>query len=217
MRYIKKVKIPNSFGVTQNLILWEEFKNPHKKITHKYILKCEQKNLCAYCEVEIKNLKDDSHLEHIKPQEKNPQNRFDYYNLIVSCEGNCRSDLVIQTNRKQNSCGHKKADKFNEKLFLNPIEIENLSEYFIFNRDGEIKPNSKDYERANETIKVLNLNSKRLQIERENELQAFDEYLLNLDENEAIMFLNETLNLNQKSLPSFITFLRYIHKDLLNA
>jgi uncharacterized protein (TIGR02646 family) len=160
--------------------IFEDFKRD-AKLTYngenkKYIVE-EQRNLCAYCERVITVAHNDSHIEHIKPLSKYKTLSIEYDNLIVSCNGyEC----------KQENCGHKKDD---EILPLNPIDDIDISEYFEYNKNtGEIKSSSKDEQKAMQTIRILNLDSKRLRLARIDAKDLFEEkYFGNINETDSIL------------------------------
>src|SRR5579872_1086290 len=66
-------------------LIWKELQNPEKGMLHESLLQ-EQGYLCCYCERRI--TRSDSHIEHLKPQslEEYKYLRFEYFNLLASCE-----------------------------------------------------------------------------------------------------------------------------------
>lgn len=155
MKYIQKVLIPLFFvEATQGLDSWDDYKKGKSRL-RRFILEMEQSNLCCYCEKRITEHTAQSHLEHIKPKHIDPKNlTFDYYNIAVSCEGKHRTD-----DKYSDNCGHKKFNYFDELLFLNPILLTDISEYFEFDKtDCTITASIKDVDKAKYTIELLNLN-----------------------------------------------------------
>jgi uncharacterized protein (TIGR02646 family) len=96
MRYIQKTKAPDAFNQETKAFTvdtaWNEL---HCKTELREHLRQEQHQLCAYCEGKLED--NNSHIEHIEPQQHNPQHRFDYQNLIASCNGGeacCADELM---------------------------------------------------------------------------------------------------------------------------
>jgi uncharacterized protein (TIGR02646 family) len=106
----------------------------------------EQYGICAYCMSAIKN--EACHIEHIKPQSKFPGLSLEYSNLVASCESD-------------NSCGKHKGNKY-DGAFVAPTEADCEAQY-SYAMDGRIIPLT---DRANYTIKLLNLNSYKLKTAR---------------------------------------------------
>ena len=172
----------------------------------------EQKGLCIYCQqsfhnvIDDRNLSDISHIEHIKPKsrKKYPEDTFNQNNLALSCNGfDCN---VFENEKKEQFCGHKRDDKFRTTLFLNPVEIEEIEQYFKYNLEGEISipeelENNKK-KKSQYMIELLDLNHKELIIMRKN---TYDNYI-KYHENEIDEFLDE----NVEVLPSFFSMLKQL-------
>jgi len=222
MKYIKKSDEPSFFVEdTKELRLliktendkadiWDN-KYKNKRELKDYILKYEQNYLCCYCEAKI-NL-DNSHIEHIKPKFLDYDNlTFDYQNLAISCEGICYSN-----DNKPLTCGHKKANKYDENLFLNPLEVENIREYFIYTDNGQIGSSNLEENKAKYTLKLLRLNTfnNYLPEARQKALTAFKN-ALNKNHIKTKKPLKELAKiiLNKENL-AFISFLRFKYKNLL--
>jgi uncharacterized protein (TIGR02646 family) len=189
MLKIDKLREPEFFRTYVNknkLTDWGELHKEPELITlkrlNKYILENEQtptkSALCAYCERKVTTEK--SHIEHIKPRSKFPNDIFSYNNLIVSCDDN-------------NSCGKYKKSEWDEK-FINPVS-ENLSAYSSYDFDGLIIPKVVDTSRADITINILNLNYSKLKDRRRTILLAINNYP------EALV---NSLNLYFHDFPSLI-------------
>jgi len=103
----------------------------------------KQINQCAYCERFIN--KENSHIEHILPRDKNPKFQCEYSNLVLSCNN-------------KDSCGEYKGNKIWLNNYIHPV-LNNPIKYFKFNEDGRVIGINED---ANATIEYLNLNSNRL-------------------------------------------------------
>jgi uncharacterized protein (TIGR02646 family) len=215
VKYIHKKNIPSFFiEDTKNLNNWSEYHGNKKRKLRKYILDNEQNNLCAYCEKIIDI--DNCHLEHINPKYNDKINlTFDYQNIIVSCDGICKSS--DNPNKKRQTCGHKKYDNFDINLFLNPTKEPKIREYFKYINKGEIKSSSLDINKSEYTLNTLDLNSKKTGLAQDRmialnnfknkvikEAQKRDKDLKEL----AILLLN-------KENLAFISFLRYRYKNIL--
>ncbi|MDQ7084451.1 MAG: retron system putative HNH endonuclease [Sulfurovum sp.] len=225
MRYIQKLETPDFFITdTNGLVLWDEYSDTFEMRTKKrtlkeYILKEEQQYLCIYCESKITLSPENSHIEHIKPKDvgRYPQLTFDYFNLVVSCEGKCHNEE--DDNRKYN-CGHNKDNNYDENLFLNPTLVEDISDYFEYETFLEnsiskikIKESSKDLSKAEYMLNILNLND-------ENTIITKSRYLTLLKfENDVIAenLTDEQIQiwLKEENLP-FISLLRYKYPNIIN-
>ena len=142
---------------------WKKYKKIHSKECYADLKKSVQGNilrrdmrdfllrsqygLCAYCCRRI-NL-DNSLIEHIKPQVAYPKETMNYGNLIASCK-----------NEGENAtCGVKKADLYDEKFFVSPLE-DDCEKEFVFYPNGQIAGVGM---RGEYTCKLLNLNAYELQ------------------------------------------------------
>jgi len=226
MRYIEKSKVIPQFFIDDTQVLEErikEFTTPkeksevwnndylNKRALKEYLLENEQNYLCGYCEAKISL--DNSHVEHIKPKSLDYDNlTFDYYNLLVSCDGICFSEQ-----KKPVTCGHKKENKFDEVKFLNPTKRTNLRDYFIYTNNYYIGSSKLDEEKSKYTMDLLELNSfnNNLPQAREDTYNEFrksvQEFVLRTGkETKEVM----KILLNKENL-AFISFLRFRYKAIL--
>jgi len=113
-----------------------------------------QGNFCAYCERELKQ--DYKHIEHFRQKASHiyPQGTFQWGNLFGSCN-------------TQNSCGKykdKNASPYNYSDLIKP-DIEDPEHFFLFVSGGTISIRTGltdlDYHRAQETLRIFNLDSLR--------------------------------------------------------
>lgn len=215
MHFIQKSQSPDFFEQEKRnvpLTEWDSFKNPCKGKLKSFLL-YEQHNLCGYCEREISP--DNSHFEHLAPQKKYPELRFEYKNLIASCNGTFLNATSRRTIDKQ-SCGHRKEDKYNPELFLNPVAVSDISAYFNFDPDtGKMKPVDEDVKsaKADYTIGVLNLNSRYLCNARKNSKEILIEECvkqMQLSPEQGEKILRAELASDRE----FITFLRYCFRGI---
>ncbi|MDP2982211.1 MAG: retron system putative HNH endonuclease [Candidatus Latescibacter sp.] len=175
MKFIKKKSEPQDFkewkktiGEPGNKGEWVDLKNPEKDSLQSNLLN-EQGYICCYCgnRIELQ----DSHIEHLKPQSKYHELRFEYRNLLASCNGGKRIRCSVH-------CGRKKDKWFDEDLFITPLN-PSCSEFFRFSSEGEIKPsdNPDKQKPALETISKLGLNHTILIALRRNALNGiFDDF-----------------------------------------
>jgi len=225
MRYIQKLSIPIFFiedtrELQEKLLTLNTKKEKkaiwnneylEKKKLKEYILINEQNYLCGYCEAKI--TLDDSHIEHIKPKDIDEDTlTFDYQNLLISCDGICFSE-----DNQRITCGHKKANKFDEALFLNPTKEQDIREYFVYTDNYHIGASHKNEKKSIYTMNLLQLNTfnNYLPQAREKALEEFKKSIREYrkkskkDIQTIIRFLLDKENL------AFISFLRFRYKGIL--
>lgn len=119
----------------------------------KFMLENEQDGYCPYCEQKINFSKEESHIEHIKPRNGGYPELFQTYDNMITC---C-NEIGI--------CGNAKQDKYDDVLFINPVE-ETPEEYITYEiMTGKLIPKYNSgikYEKAAYTINLLNLNQNKL-------------------------------------------------------
>ena len=119
----------------------------------------EQMNICCYCCCKLSS--DKIHNEHIKPESEFNQLTMDYENIIVSC--------TRRKNSTRFTCGMKKDNDYDERLFVSPLE-ENCANHFIFYPNGSI---DSDTDQGKYTIDLLALQeSKSLRESRKSQYNA---------------------------------------------
>ncbi|GHA70438.1 hypothetical protein GCM10009007_08980 [Formosimonas limnophila] len=209
MRYINKGPSPDYFETEkQSIVIDPSWNNLHCKTQLKVDLIAEQAGLCVYCEVGIDA--ENAHIEHIQAQSVHPDLRFEYRNLVASCYGaQQNSVLTVNPYASENidSCGHHKDDSLDMGLFLNPVEVKNIGEYFVYDKTTcEILGSQLDVAKANYTISLLNLNNPRLNIARANARTALEKAVKS-SVKEPIRRRQAVQKLLAKERP-FISFLR---------
>ncbi|MBE9220623.1 retron system putative HNH endonuclease, partial [Dolichospermum flos-aquae] len=119
------------------------------------------------------------HIEHFKPQGIDETVRFDYFNLIVSCQGEDQQPRVPV------HCGHQKDNWYDEKLLLSPL-IANCAGFFKYSAAGEILPTEETNKKlaAETTIGKLALNIPNLKRMRQAAIDAELKLLEDEDFNE---------------------------------
>jgi uncharacterized protein (TIGR02646 family) len=172
-------------------LAWDDLLNPEKTLLHTS-LRNEQGHVCCYCERRI--TAGTSHIEHFRPRSKYPAQVFDYQNTHASCSPpNADASIgeIADSNRDQDgakrkkpliasTCGAHKGDLFDNAL-ISPLESDCAS-FFRYFPNGEVQAagHSESKRRAELTISLLNLNSRRLKDQRK---ERFD--FVNLPDNTA--------------------------------
>ncbi len=174
----------------QALVQTEEGRNIARKLRESLV--DEQKFLCAYCCQRISP--DHAHNEHICPKERYPQKSMCYENIVASCE----------TKGAQSTCGHSKQNRFDEALFVSPLQ-EGCERHFRFFSDGQIEGKTKQ---GRYTVELLNLNAYRLRQARKAVFEAcfygskgdaeYIEWYLNEDGEELNPFIDMIQYFKQK-------------------
>ena len=182
MKYIQKSAEPTSLSTWKikqcdKIPTWKSFGRTVVKGQLLEILLKEQGYICCYCGVAID--KGSCHIEHFKPQGIDETVKFDYFNLIVSCQGEDQQPRVPV------HCGHNKDQWYDEKLLVSPL-IANCVDFFKYSAAGEILPTEESSKKlaAETTIENLSLNIPKLQRMRQAAIDAELELLENDDFNE---------------------------------
>lgn len=152
---------------------WSRFAHKHQVLLN---LLSDQYGLCCYSEfrADLEGL--GYHIEHIQPKSLYPGTTFDYCNL-AACALTC-DDLnhpnIIQ---EQAFGGHAKQSQYDAK-FISCHDAD-CAHYFAYLSDGRIIPfnglNQRDTERAEYTIKVLNLDCPYLRNRRRRWFDELDQ------------------------------------------
>jgi uncharacterized protein (TIGR02646 family) len=163
-------------------------------------LQAMQLDRCAYCESKITAPK--RHIEHFYLRSHSPAKTFDWSNLFGSC-----------TN--QEHCGkHKDNQSFQSADLIKP-DVEDPEKLFLFLSDGTvaIRHNlaSADQYRAEETIRVFNLNAASLISKRRQAVQGY----LSLAEEQSLLsdadwqqYINDELQVATGH--AFVTAIRHM-------
>jgi uncharacterized protein (TIGR02646 family) len=135
-------------------------------------LQAMQLDRCAYCESKISFPK--RHIEHFCPRSIFPKKTFDWSNLFGSC-------------MNQEHCGKHKDKNQHEPADLIKPDIEDPEKLLLFIVDGTVTIRSnlvpEDQYRAEETIRVFNLNTAFLKNQRRQAVQGY----LNLTEEKSLL------------------------------
>ncbi|MDR2704201.1 MAG: TIGR02646 family protein [Planctomycetaceae bacterium] len=153
MKQITKKTEPNEFiqwkkSFPDIVPGWDEFDTkPIKQVVKKSLLE-EQGYICCFCETEVDG--DHGHIAHLKDQQSHPCDVLNYNNMLYSCPENERG--IPQT------CGHRQK---NFNVPISPLDVD-CEERFIYIANGKMFPKNDNDNDANETIRILNLNTKHL-------------------------------------------------------
>jgi uncharacterized protein (TIGR02646 family) len=149
-------------------------------------LRTEQGNLCAYCEIDLisgtNGKLDDCRIEHFHPKSMRENNEpnwaLEWDNMFAVCCGGNNNKVVSAETRyeidpKSHTCDVLKSNKVLDQTIINPLHLSHENCWSFTRSTGEIQPNDiillKNLiaiEIANQTIKELNLNAKRLRDQR---------------------------------------------------
>ncbi len=161
MKHISKQSEPNHFKTwkdNNSSSLWEEFVKSNEYRSLKSFLRDEQEGRCCYCEIIIQG-NCDTHIEHYKPKSKYPNDKYNYLNLLASCQHN-------------DSCGHKKG-KVYDNFIVSPFG--DCESRFTYTGNGMIISSDENDEHAKKTSELLGLNCKRLRDLRNTILQILED------------------------------------------
>jgi uncharacterized protein (TIGR02646 family) len=221
MRYFQRQPLKITI---QDELFAKTSKNWKKLAEHQRIdivdkLIASQKHICAYCECRILSIENYHHIDHFEERHDALLRIFDYTNMLLSCEGN--KDPISKPEveeaaiyRKTNvSCGHKKEKgrhgdiEIDYDLLLNPTN--NVSGLFSY-QNGVVEPSKictpTEQEQVKYTIKRLNLDAKRLEKSRIDEIDLINMDLIPLTEDEQKIHIRNLLDESKTQLnPYFST------------
>ncbi len=230
MRYIDKSKNPckkfiDFVGEHKDVLKkWEDLSgncgkagSEMQKTLHNHLVD-EQKGLCIYCEQKIQKKENEKdfckkgHIEHVMPKDEKRFSHltFAYDNLSVSCAGyDCKKV------KGEQFCGHKKGNKYDEKLFINPFRQKDITKYFIYQQakgvnilaNPNLKAEEKDKAEYMINERLLDLNNDALCDLRKN---TYDEFLANTDNGTNDNEIMDLLNEDETKLYEFHSMLKYL-------
>ena len=167
MKRVSKQASPAPFEAwkAQANLDWEPcyatLQNPEKRVLHDALL-AEQGYVCCYCGRSIN--REDSHIEHFKPQESHDALALEYSNLFASCIRETQPGAPLH-------CGHAKGHEFDETRAISPLE-EDCEQRFLFIREsGEIKAKDQTDAGADYMLRLLKLDLQFLCNRREEVLK----------------------------------------------
>lgn len=176
---------------------WEQCKNNQNRKNEIHgRIKADQGNLCAYCEIDLRNgatATSDFRVEHFHPKSDQSTGHnwhIDWRNLLGCCHGGSQSHVVDAANRftsPDHSCDVSKSRDLLDHVILNPLNIPATPALFQFARaNGEISVNQTACQSANvplakaqATINYLQLDANRLRRLRKAVLDSLNHLLAN--------------------------------------
>lgn len=178
---------------------WQKV-SPEDKTEIWAALQAMQLDRCAYCESKITAPK--QHIEHFCLRSSSPQKTFDWSNLFGSCNN-------------QEHCGkHKDNQSFQPADLIKP-DVEDPEKLFLFSSDGivAIRHNlaPKDQHRAEETIRLFNLNAASLKNRRWQAVQGYlglAEEQFELSDTEWRQYIDDELQVAAGN--AFVTAIRHM-------
>ncbi len=165
MKYIVKGNEPFEFTEWKNRnqnFTYSELQNPERARVIESLLN-EQGYICCYCGGRIELA--DSNIEHVITRKDSPDKELDFQNFLASCSGG------ISRERKQPK--HCNNFRGNDKLSISPLD-KNCETYFKYKITGEIISSKKrkdsldDFQKVEEVLENLGLNSEILKEKRKN-------------------------------------------------
>jgi len=188
MRYIEKSSEPENlrgFRISDDPNWnpgWKDLdsRTDIKRSIHETLV-AEQGFICCYCERRI--TRDESHIEHIKPRSRYPDDSLDYGNLLASC-------MREMEKRKPRHCGMRKDNWYDESLFISPTDSA-CEGRFGFTGMGQIYSLDDGDAAANETIDRLGLDIRKLRAKRKGVLDAFVDDLNTLSRDDRQRMIDE--------------------------
>lgn len=181
------------FKRKENLTSWNDYNKFNIKTDlKKFMLENEQDGYCPYCEQKINFSKKESHIEHIKPRNGGYPELFQIYDNMITC---CNENLT---------CGNAKKDRYDDRLFINPVK-ENPEEYIDYDiMNGKVIPkylNGVGCEKAKYTIELLKLNNIKLVELRKRMIETMSY----LDKEDLDMYIQNKIN--------FISLVKYMRRE----
>lgn len=201
---------------------YKELPSSKRRILRNSLLQ-EQGYICCFCGCSIGKLdsrntiiqciikKKDPHNvrnAHIVPQSVNLSLSLDYNNICASCDSQIHGEWHCDFAQK------------NKTLPITPLQRD-CADYFSFKVDGVVEPNPNKTEsekyKAQETIDILNLNSRSIKSARKNAIKNFENKLKTLsneDKKKAIQCISQKKS-DGTYFPYFFVLLSYLKKASL--
>ena len=186
MHKFKRGDTPVEFRIIkQKYANWDAFIGSSEHIAIGDQLYEQQDHYCAYCELYLHD-KQDGFIEHLEKRSDNPKRTFDWTNLFFAC-------------RHLDSCGiYKDNMVYDIHDIINP-SVDDPLDFFTYDSEGFIHPKkglSKSMKhKAEETIRVFNLNCPRLKQIRKDAASIVS------------YFRNDNLNPSQDAVSAFYELL----------
>jgi len=184
----------------------------------------EYNNKCAYCETIDYKME----IEHYRPKSKYKYLSYEWTNLMPACH-NCNhsklnkfpvknSKIIDDINNSGSVKDLEKLNLIEEPYVINP-EVDYPNEHFTFNIQGEILAKT---ERAEQTIKICNLNDKTLIYRRQKSYNDLLEIIkiAKLSSNKisakVLEIIKNKINLKQKKESEYSLFWQNVAENLEN-
>lgn len=172
MKHIRKGRKPAALAkferdnvATPQVVAYVALPSDVRRALTKRMLK-EQGRLCAYTMRRIGEIgASDFHVEHIRPQRRQPELQLDYANIVLCSPGEDKS-------RCDWGATYKKDALVDDSNFLSPLRAD-CETRLIYRLDGTVREASENDPAAKSTIGLLNLNHRELVAERVAALRAF--------------------------------------------
>lgn len=176
MKHIEKHTEPQGIVFArEHHLTWDEFDTPQYKMMY---IQCreqaydEQSGECAYTGMPL-NKSAVVHLDHFRKKSIYPLLTFDWSNLFAAVKDN-----HYGSDYKDNQINGTNAAHYYQ-LLINPA-IESPEAYFWYSNDGKVHPKAgltpTDFEKANTTIRLFNLNQSTLINRRRDLWQILQSY-----------------------------------------
>ncbi len=188
---------------------WDDVAMEHKAQIRTHLERI-QGSRCAYCEGSLDELGE--HIEHFRCKARSPKLTFDWSNLYSSCSRN-------------DSCGYYKdngAGAYDANALVDPCK-DDPDYFFKFYSDGTIRIRDglsiAKQQRARETLRVFNLENRRLMAMRQRAFETYQstepgiiEALIELEEDERRQFIGEEIA--RASAQPFSAVIRHFFEGL---
>lgn len=143
-------------------VRWKRFR-PHKAAVQQCLLD-EQYHLCCYSELRADEEGLGYHIEHVENKSQNPARTFDYTNLAASALNSANDLKAFKAQGHEVFGGHAagKQQAVDMTRFVSCHQPD-CRRFFAYLSDGRITPalglSAQDFDKADYTITLLNLNS----------------------------------------------------------
>jgi uncharacterized protein (TIGR02646 family) len=152
---------------------WKNFR--HKKAVTSFLTH-HQLGLCAYSEIRPDKTTLGVHIEHVKPKSKYPSLTFDVKNLTMNA---ISSEVLTSIDADNVFGGHRKLGEYDDQ-FVSCLD-PSCQAFFSYISNGYVEASlslsDDDRSRAEDTIRLLNLNCQYLVSKRKNWIEELREII----------------------------------------
>lgn len=183
---------------------WQPTYRDAPKQAYRNSLAAEQGYICCYCNRDISD--DNFHIEHFRPQEGFEHLEIEYSNLYVSCIKNKKKGAPSH-------CGDAKANWFDDRLTLSPLDNHEASFKYLSNGDVEAAQN------AQEMLNRLNLKDESLKAKRQAEIAGIlgEDIIENATDNDLVTLYHRISQKVDDKYQPFIVAIQQQIKQLIPA